>query len=528
MSTSDILIDVPPAQEIVINWVETPSATPRARIAAERISTKPPLKDSDGCARCGCSFYDHKRDARGPCLFCSNESCPRFLTYEQLAYAKFFDFLKWAKNWIKAHKNRKPKQLRQIWDRIGNNLSFCTYCAHCKTATVMNNQASRQIVKRQEGLLCDSCKRCVSCCDCPQCDRCKKRQQAQFLCAACKKCVKNCCHCRQCRNCKKTSTDDHCEHCRNCNSCCGCGDQGRVPYYTMWNRKPKFHTSTLRQHEHNPTSRYISAEIEVAGIKGVGRPIYQIAKKWEAAVVYDGSLPERGFEICTAPAGGDLYVNQVREYCDEIRKQAGFINAQCGLHVHVDARDLDYYHIRRLVRIYASIEPALFGMVPPERQESRFCYPCGQRYLASIEEGRLPYDKVKNDVITSIYNTKGSTQDLRHSKYNQARYNALNLHAWFYYGTVESRMFNGTIDSDEIINWGVLWAKILDYTKEHTDEEVYDKMKDNTVACLMKIVDGDKKMTDFVMARLTRFGPAELKEELEEWKSKQQTDKQPQ
>lgn len=53
-------------------------------------------------------------------------------------------------------------------------------------------------------------------------------------------------------------------------------------------------------------------------------------------------------------------------------------------HVHIDARDFNHWDMRRLVMVYAKIEDALFAMVPEARRESRYCSPCGEAYLASI------------------------------------------------------------------------------------------------------------------------------------------------
>src|SRR6185369_17750971 len=144
--------------------------------------------------------------------------------------------------------------------------------------------------------------------------------------------------------------------------------------------------------------------------------------------------------------------------------------------------DMKYYEIRRFVRVYAAIEDALFSMVSPERIKGvmdndgklhQYCQPCGKKYIAAIEEGRLPYDKIKSDVITSVY-AGPSTQNLRHKKRGDGipRYNALNLHSWFYRGTIEARMFDGTLDADSIIKWGILWAMIGDYVVGSTDEQV--------------------------------------------------------
>lgn len=284
-----------------------------------------------------------------------------------------------------------------------------------------------------------------------------------------------------------------------------------VPFASF--SEPEFYKPTLKQHTINPTSRFIATEIEVAGIRGFGKPIYEIVRKWKGGTVGDGSLPECGFEINSAPAGGDLYVNQVNEICAEIKKQDGFIDKNCGLHIHIDARDMNYYEIRRLVRVYATIEDALFTMVPADRIDGviapdgklhQYCRPCGKSYLASIEQGKLPYEKVKADVISSVYEGT-STKDYRHRKRHTSRYNALNLHSWFYRGTIECRMFNGCIEPEPIISWGILWALIIDYAAKNSDEKIAEEMKGSSIECLLKLIGDNKRISDFIRSRVAFY-----------------------
>lgn len=486
---------------------ETAARRTTAEIYAEQREARARygIRNDTGCRRCGCYFESHGCDLNGACTSCYE--CHRFITREQAPYMVFFDFYRWAKKWIKLHPRNTAEKLRQIKSALSAP-GYYIYCGGCKNPTFLNAANSRTIVKRQDGLSCSTCKKCPTCCQCVICNHCRKRVQPNSICPNCNMCGgSNCCHCKTCLSCRSQCGDDNCNICGYCNTCCRCSDECRVPFYTSYNRKPKFYKPSLKQRNLNRTSRYIAAEIEVAGIGGHGRPIYNAVKKWGGAVVYDGSLLAGGFEINTAPAGGDYFVQQVRDYCQEIVAQGGFVTNRCGLHIHVDARDLSYYDLRRLVRVYAAIEPALFAMVPPERSKSRYCRPCGQSYVSAIEEGRLPYEKVRSDVIVSVYN-KESTQDLRTGKgYNvPSRYNALNLHSWFYRGTIECRMYDGSIDPDTISKWGIFWAMLMDYVVKNNDEEVARVMTKNNFANILKVVDGHQNMIDFLRARVIYFG----------------------
>jgi Putative amidoligase enzyme len=121
---------------------------------------------------------------------------------------------------------------------------------------------------------------------------------------------------------------------------------------------------------------------------------------------------------------------------------------------------LRFWDIRRLCKLYARVEPALFQCVSRGRRCSSYCQPCGQKYL-DLARGRRP----KELFAKAVYEADGARRlrSLKTSKYNEARYAALNLHSWLYRGTVECRMHQGTTNARKVVLWGVLWAGLLDY-----------------------------------------------------------------
>lgn len=489
----------------------------------------PNHNNDHGCQQCGCAYRQHSSSTN--CSRCDN--CPGgYLYQEQVQRVYFHDFLKWARIWIKGSKKRDVKKLRDIWGRI-RQVGHLSYCGTCDAANFSNDMHG--LVKRQDGLQCSSCRQCSSCCKCVSCETCKRRKRAGNICKTCNVCD-SCCQCMECPVCSRDCSHNYCGYtftmrqqkltpgCKRCYGCCDCGDFQKVPFGAF--SKPIFHKPGIKQRVENPTSRFLSAEIECAGIQGFGTPIYDVVRKWSGGTVGDGSLADKGFEVNTAPAGGDLYVKQIKDICEAIKLQKGYIDHRCGLHVHIDARDMNFYDIRRLVRAYASIEDALFAMVSPQRLEGvtdadgklhQYCQPCGKKYVAAIEEGRLPYDKVKTDVITSIYSVP-STQNLRYKKRGAGipRYNALNLHSWFYRGTIETRMFDGCIEPEPIINWGIMWALIIDYSVKCSDEQVGKDMTGRPLASLAKIVAGHKNILDFIKQRVLMFGNQQMQRDANE------------
>lgn len=252
--------------------------------------------------------------------------------------------------------------------------------------------------------------------------------------------------------------------------------------------EPFFCKAKKMAHRRNPSKRFISAEIEVGQYQDASR-INAVTRRRAHAVVRDNSHVgdySVAFEVCTAPATGDLFVEHIEELCEAFVDGGARTNPACGLHIHVDARDFGYWDIQRLVRVYAAIEPALFAMVSPDRATNPYCLPCGRGYLQGFAN-KGP----KEAFAKSCYGIQ--TKDLRGQrdyKYHQCRYRALNLHSWFYRGTIESRHRHGTVAAEDIWMWGVLWASILDWANRSSDR-VLKAMSSDPREVLLGIVPND-------------------------------------
>ncbi len=275
----------------------------------------------------------------------------------------------------------------------------------------------------------------------------------------------------------------------------------------FFNSKLEFHVPSRTQKKRNKSSRFISAEIEVTGIRSNKKLIEDTVKKWHGSIVYDGTLPKPdGFEINTAPAAGDLYIKQITDICNKLEKAGASVNGSCGLHVHIDARDFNFADINRLIKIYAAIEPTLFLMVPPHRRNCVYSIKCGDRLENAIkQQQKMSHIQLKEKIVTAVYGSPDSLSyrmDKRGAGHGTGRYYALNLHSWFYRGTIECRLLDGTLDKNEIVDWGVLWANILDFALESSDDAISATIKkEKSYDSLIHIVKDNDELRAFVDAR---------------------------
>lgn len=317
--------------------------------------------------------------------------------------------------------------------------------------------------------ICEQCDQRISCCECEHCEQC--RAACESVCTRFDNCDQHC-DCSFCNACNDPCewTCGDCGRCSDCDCDCESDDsdnnESNVPRRTS---RDIFHRSLRNEFAINTSRRFLACELEFDDADD-GFHIDRAVAKWGGGIVDDGSLPSSGFEITTAPANGDRFVAQIRDICDALESDNATINSDCGFHVHVDARDFKYWDLRRLVILYAKIEGALFGMVPRGRRHNSYCQRCGPQYLADLTET----NRIKAKMIENVYGFSANRtfRATRVDKYHPARYKALNIHSWFFRGTIECRLAAGTTNATKIINWATLWASILDYANEHVEAEI--------------------------------------------------------
>lgn len=175
-------------------------------------------------------------------------------------------------------------------------------------------------------------------------------------------------------------------------------------------------------------------------------------RRW--SIVHDGSIQT---ERAGSSRASQLYavelVSPICTYDDIVtiqklvrilRREGARVNSSCGIHVHVDASPHSARSLRNLCNIMVAKEDLLYKALDIE-----------------VERGKRFAKKVNLDFIDNINRRKPKTlQDVRrlwyggdsrsHRHYDPSRYHALNLHSVFRTGTIEFRLFNGTLHAGKI------------------------------------------------------------------------------
>ena len=239
-------------------------------------------------------------------------------------------------------------------------------------------------------------------------------------------------------------------------------------------------------------NRYVSAEIEVDSVE-TAESLMPVLESWGCATVEDASLdPNTGFEINLSPQKGANFPDLVERVCAALKAGKAKVSKRCGLHIHVDTRDLTCVQLLKVVKLYAHLEPALMSLQPGHRWANSTCQllnrlaleiidlipagtselDTGVRLAAVVHDMRDKLEWV--ETAANRAEAKGFIlQDIAaacRSKYSGDRYRSLNIASHFFRGTVECRLHAGSVSAREITAWGLLLANIVQVGYKMTDE----------------------------------------------------------
>ena len=134
----------------------------------------------------------------------------------------------------------------------------------------------------------------------------------------------------------------------------------------------------------------------------------------------------------------------VQEIVRKLKKAGAITHTSCGIHVHIDASPFDAQTLRNITNIMASKEDLIYKALGVSvARQNHWCRPVEQRFLDELNSRR---PRSIQDVERIWYN--GESRSYEH--YDNSRYHCLNLHSVFQKGTVEFRLFNGTLHAGKI------------------------------------------------------------------------------
>jgi hypothetical protein len=187
-------------------------------------------------------------------------------------------------------------------------------------------------------------------------------------------------------------------------------------------------------------------------------------RKWEVSTMdgrfwtcmSDASLVD-GCEV-VSPICTMADMDTVQRVVRAVRKCGAHVSERCGMHVHVGG--VDPASVGRLARNVAKDEDlfqAAFKVNPS--RTARWCRPVPSSFLTALAAVKSS-NKINLETLRKVWysnvNDNGRSVDARSVfHYDPSRYHGLNLHSYFFRGTVEFRYFEGTLHA------GVVRANIM-------------------------------------------------------------------
>jgi hypothetical protein len=386
----------------------------------------------------------------------------------------------------------------------------CSNCQQCDDCCSSNNACAScgkcgDVVSTDA--YCSHCERCADCCkrkgECWTCSSCDRRYGTDDInCSNCE-CCERCCSCWYCEACEEHHSDStrRCSGCDYCRASCTCDededeDSSGPRIITLHSRDLQFHDSQKLQFKVNPLRRHISVEIEVDRATGGDTgPLQSAVDKWEDSVVEDGSLSgDAAHEVNTMPTNGDMFLVHIKDLTSAYAQVGAGCSDECGLHVHVDCRDMDVYDLRRVILLYAKVERALFELVDESRLNGSYSAVCGTEYANMSPTPSL----FRRQILGTLYNDnvlvpKNGSKTIRTQKSDKwgardrMRYRALNVHSFFLRKSLEFRHHEGSVDYSEITNWALVCGNVIDTAVRWSDAKINALPSDPFAALLVVI-----------------------------------------
>ena len=172
-------------------------------------------------------------------------------------------------------------------------------------------------------------------------------------------------------------------------------------------------------------------------------------------------------------------IETLQELIRRLRKAGAVSDSelQCGIHIHIGAKDHTPNTLKNLVNLMAAKEDLIYKSLEIDPARVRWCKKVNEDLIQAINKKK---PKTLEQLADIWYSGYGFESRDRH--YHTSRYHGLNLHSTFTKGTIEFRLFNGTLHAGKIrsyivfclaISHQALTQKSASARRTHTDNEKY-------------------------------------------------------
>lgn len=209
-----------------------------------------------------------------------------------------------------------------------------------------------------------------------------------------------------------------------------------------------------------------------------------------------------GKEIVSPILTMDKDFNDIKSLFYNVISSECYVNYSCGLHVHVEVKDLTEVDLKKIVKYMSVLEFFLFKSLPNTRYNSDFSQPLPPLLLDLLKDAKDYEDFFKRYYSYFIREADkredmaAEMKKLKKLKYgvHNSRNLALNIHSVWYRGTLEFRYFPATLSFDEAFMYIDLCLSIVNTlaTKNGSEVEMFCNAYKDDYEELLKYVEMDK------------------------------------
>ena len=135
---------------------------------------------------------------------------------------------------------------------------------------------------------------------------------------------------------------------------------------------------------------------------------------------------------------------------DSVRSAGATVNSHCGVHVHIGAATCSVEHLNRAIELLIVLEPIVIErMLGISEHRRQFAGLMSRDFIAAFQASR----PATLEQLWALWAGPGYDERRRRDRFDEARYMGFNLHSHAFRGTVEFRYFNGTVDSQKIVEY---------------------------------------------------------------------------
>ncbi len=171
-------------------------------------------------------------------------------------------------------------------------------------------------------------------------------------------------------------------------------------------------------------------------------------------------------------------IETIQEILRRLRKAGAKVNDSCGIHVHVDGANHNAKSLKNVVNFMCSRQDLIYEALQVKNGRMTYCKKVCPDLLAKIKTTK---NITRADIETAWYSpVNHGYSGSRDGRYNSTRYQCLNLHSYFYRGTVEFRLFNSTTHAGELKAYIQFCLAVSAWAIESTDKILFKKINHYT------------------------------------------------